>query len=297
MDSKFRGEDPPPAYESIQHGATGATAENFSPSSVTQQLRDHLTSLPSRIRDSRLQAITAQQRLDDTMIVHIAPVINDFLAVLGRRANAPPLASLTIVPDRAIPAKAQLSGLEDMDRRGEIGEVSRVELDGLDGDEKKKRPAEDSSSFSYSYSSAFDDPRSDEDDKSLLWWRDEEMAHRLANYLRPQTEGRFEANPSAVQAVVEQEIPPEKERRGLRKLIGSGKRSPRSAGARAAAIAAADIDGSGSRPGGATSARERGQGGARMTVEAQEVAFRVVNDLNIVESKRGWAIVVTVKFD
>lgn len=291
MDSKFRGEDPPPAYESIQHGATSASTEGISSSSVTQQLHDHLASLSSRIRDSRLQAITAQQRLDDTLIAHIAPEINEFLVDLGNRANTPPLASLTIVPDRAVPATAQLSGLEDMRRHGEIGRVSRIELDGLDGDEKKG-PTEDSYSFSYSYSSAFDDARSDADDKSLLWWRDEEMAHRLANYLRPQTEGRFEAGPSAVQVVVEEELPPEKERRGLRKLIGSGKRSPQSAGARAAAI-----DSSGSRPGGVTSARDRGQGGVRMTVEAQEVAFRVESNLSIVESKSGWAIVVTVKFD
>lgn len=293
MDSKFRGEDPPPAYEFIQHGTTGATTEGFSSSSVTQQLHDHLTSLSSRIRDSRLQAITAQQRLDDTLIAHIAPEINEFLIDLGNRANTPPLASLTIVPDRAVPTTAQLSGLEDMRRHSEIGRVSRIELDGLDGDEKKKGPTEDSYSFSYSYSSAFDDARSDADDKSLLWWRDEEMAHRLANYLRPQTEGRFEAGPSAVQVVVEEELPPERERRGLRKFIGSGKRSPQSAGARAAAA----IDSSGSRPGGVTSARGRGQGGVRMTVEAQEVAFRVESNLSIVESKRGWAIVVTVKFD
>ena len=321
MDFKTGGEDLPPSYEFSQHAAAtssfGAAAlpETFptsSSSSITGHLQSQVASLPLRIRASQLQARTAQQRVDDTLVVELlAPEVAAFLADLGDSTEAPLRASLTIVPDGALPKRADLSGLAEMRAKDEDARVKRVVTDGilpLDGEKtSSKDSAEDSyasfSSYSYSFpsnsfTSAFDNPTgSSRGSDSLLWWGDETMAHRLAASLRPKTEVPPEPATSAVQAVVEQELPPEKQRKGWGwSKMKSGLSSPQSAGQRAAAAAA--IRGSGPQRGSSTAAaaaaRGQGKGGARMTVEAQNVAFRVESDMGILGSENGWAIVVTV---
>ncbi|KAK7752651.1 hypothetical protein SLS62_005420 [Diatrype stigma] len=311
MDDDTKGfSDAPPSYDdSIQHPGGGTSPQDASgPESATRHLQNHIASLPGRIRASQ-RARTAQQRLDDTLLVdHIAPAIEELLIDLGAQGGTvTPLATLTIVPDGAIPPKAELSGLSEMRSRGELGRVSKIRLsdhdkrEEKDGEEKDGPPAFSKFTFASAASSSLPFSSPDYSATDLLWWRDEAMARRLADCLqpkvattgkRPQAE-RIPSSTSAVQAAVEKEVPSEKQRRGW----GWGKwrngrgDPPQGAGARAATEATVSP--------GLQQEQQKAQGGdgACMIVEAQEVAFRVENDLGIWESIRGWGIVVTVTVD
>lgn len=163
----------------------------------------------------------------------------------------------------------------------------------------------------------------------LAWWRDEDLARRLASYLQPREEetgGKSSssntnnnARPNPVQAAVEQRLPAEKPRRswgwGRRK---NGEPSPSSSSPSPSSPAASTttvtlpppgepFSEAAARPGTVASGDVAGvpSGGhqlgngrrARMTVSAQEVAFRHENDFGIWESTSGWAVVVAVKMD
>lgn len=311
MDTK-ESSDAPPSYDSIQHTGTSSASQDGSHSeSATWHLQHHVASLPSRIRASQ-RARTAQQKLDDTLLVdHIAPAIEEFLIDLGAEGTATtPSATLTIVPDDAIPKKAELSGLEEMRKRGEIGRVSRVSLlSGKTGDGAQKQEDMDGYSNSTSFPTfAFSSASTSSDNANLLWWRDEAMARRLAGCLQPKaaTGKKKQQQPerkSVVQTSVEKELPPEKQRKswgwGRWRNGGGGGGGRGTPGERAA--------GTDNTPGPHASEvvsdleegpQQQGQGqvqdGAQMIVEAQEVAFRVENDLGILESIRGWSIVVSV---
>ncbi len=302
MDTESSGEEAPPSYDSVIHA--GTSQETSGPESVTWHLQNHVTSLPARIRASQ-RARTARQKLDDTLLIdHIAPAIEEFLVDLGARGTAVVApATLTIVPDNAVPENAELSGLAEMNRRGELGRVFRVNMDkGGGGGAKKADGAQYAfSTLSFTSSSSAD----------LLWWQDEAMARRLADSLRPQAadtkqhrqEQQRQTGPkSPVQAAAEKELPSEKQKRSWGwGNWRSSRGGPQTAGERAAAIGSnassfqeRDV---GSVPEAQAKRRDQvqDQEGARMIVEAQEVAFRVENDLGILESTRGWAIVVTVE--
>ncbi|RYP80100.1 hypothetical protein DL770_006383 [Monosporascus sp. CRB-9-2] len=273
-------EDVPPPYDTIHHD--GTSPETLPSESLTSHLQSHVASLPSRIHASQ-RARTAQQRMDDTLLMgHIAPVIEEFLIDLGAQASTPPLATLTIVPGGAVPDTAVLSGLEEAQKRGELGRLFKVNLE--EGTKGIQSP-----SYSTSSQSA-----------NLLWWHDEAMARRLARSLQPKkVEKRQQvARTSPVQVVVERELAPEKQKGGRgwgwgrwRSGLGSGETCERGAmGHPSSRIGASEASASSG-----TQERVQEQDEAQMAVEAQEVVFRVENDLGILESMRGWAIVVIVE--
>ncbi|RYP51767.1 hypothetical protein DL768_002990 [Monosporascus sp. mg162] len=273
-------DDVPPPYNTIHYH--GISPETPPSESLTSHLQSHVASLPSRIRASQ-RAHTAQQRMDDTLLMdHIAPAIEEFLIDLGAQAPTPPLATLTIVPGGAVPETAVLSGLEETQKRGELGRLFKVNL---------KEGTKGIQSPSYSTPSQ---------NASLLWWHDEAMARRLARSLQPKKVEKKQpvARASPVQVAAERELSPEKQKRGWgwgwgrwRSGLGSGETCGRGAmgdpsSRTGASEASASFDAQG---------RVQEQDEAQMAVEAQEVAFRVENDLGILESMRGWAIVVIVE--
>ncbi|RYP34544.1 hypothetical protein DL766_002911 [Monosporascus sp. MC13-8B] len=240
MDTKSPDDVPPP-YDTIHHDGTSPETPHLE--SLTSHLQRHVASLPSRILASQ-RAHTAQQRMDDTLLMdHIAPAIEEFLIDLGAQVPTPPLATLTIVPGGAVPETAVLSGLEETQKRGELGRLFKVNLE--EGTKGIQSP-------SYSTSS-----------------------QRIA---------------------AERELSPEKQKRGWglgrwRSGLGSGGKCERGAmGGPSSRTAASEASASFGAQG-----REQEQEEACMAVEAQEVAFRVENDLGILESMRGWAIVVMVE--
>ncbi|RYP29805.1 hypothetical protein DL767_006546 [Monosporascus sp. MG133] len=276
MDIKFPDDVPPP-YDTIHHD--GTSLETPPSESLTSHLQSHVASLPRRIRASQ-RAHTAQQRMDDMLLMdHIAPAIEEFLIDLGAQTPTPPLATLTIVPGGAVPKTAVLSGLEETQKRGELGRLFKVNLE--EGTKGLQSP-----SYSTSSQSA-----------NLLWWHDEAMAWRLARGLQPKVEKKQQvAQTSPVQVAVERELSPEKQKRGWgwgkwRSGPGSGRMSERGAtGDPSSRTRASEASASLGAQG-----RVQEQDEAQMAVEAHEVAFRVENDLGILESMRGWAIVVIVQ--
>lgn len=295
MDGKMPLDEPPP-YTALPSGT--ATSNELQLNSLTSHLQHHVASLPERIRVTQ-QARRAEQTLSDASLLdHIVPIVEEFLADLGARNSPVPLATLTLIPDTAVPKNAVLSGLEDMKRRGEVCRVSRISVNSFTKDSKPSSGISKSQNtngdpswaagqeftgwgrFGESESTAHDVTESNK----MLWWRDEEMAHRLAGYLRPEKEKRapVEHN-SVVQAVVEHRIPPKKEKKGWL----WGKRS--SVQESSAATVPVGIEVKIDKP------REEERQRAEMIVTAQEVAFRQENEFGIWESIRGWAIVIAVQ--
>ncbi|KAI0852014.1 hypothetical protein F5Y00DRAFT_205421 [Daldinia vernicosa] len=298
MDSKEPLEAPPP-YTAAPTSL--ATLDELQLNSLTSHLQYHITSLPDRIRATQQARRVEQSFSDASLLDHIVPVLEEFLADLGARHTPIPLATLTLVPGAAVPKNAILSGLEDMKRRGEICRVSRISIKSPGKDSKSGSGALSSPEISEDPSWApgqefsdwgrFDEPGSSLDGAAenikSLWWRDEEMARRLADYLQPKKEKNPEVKlNSIVQTVVEQRLPPKKEKKswfwGKR---ASEQKSPESTVPSPPQIDAAKDN----------IQEEQEKQGADMTVTAEEVAFRQENDLGIWESIRGWGIVVAVK--
>ncbi|KAI0130778.1 hypothetical protein F4814DRAFT_142842 [Daldinia grandis] len=298
MDSKEPLEAPPP-YTASPTNFT--TLDDLQLNSLTSHLQHHITSLPDRIRATQQARRVEESFSDASLLDHIVPVLEEFLVDLGARHTPVPLATLTLVPGAAVPKNAILSGLEDMKRRGEICRVSRISIQSAGKDFKSSsgalRPPEISENPSWASGQEFSDWGRFDEPSSLcggaaektdsLWWRDEEMARRLANYLQPKKEKKPEVKVnSVVQTVVEQRLPPKKEKKSWfwGKRAG-GQKSPEPTVPISPQIDAAKE----------SIQEEQEKQGADMIVTAQGVAFRQENDLGIWESVRGWGIVVTVK--
>lgn len=307
MDSKRNtDEELPPPY-SVYAGDHVSAPHSSQETSFTSHLQQHLTSLPNRIRMNR-EAHSVQQSLDDASLLDLLlPEVDDFLSYLGGLHNTPKLSHLTLVPETAVAQNAVLSGMEEMRQRGEICRVVRVNINSSH-DEKKSTAARDSnqgastsqdwSGREFSDWGRFGDSTSSTDPsqaQNMLWWRDEDMAHRLARHLRPPAEPAYLQTP--VQATVEGAFTGRKsQKKGW--FWGRKGSASSSTSTFATKTVQADVE---SFPGrdsttqtAAQKGRERENSGARMSVTAEEVAFRIENDLGIVESVRGWAVVVAV---
>ncbi|KAI1408132.1 hypothetical protein F5Y13DRAFT_113316 [Hypoxylon sp. FL1857] len=296
MDGKVPPDEPPP-YTALPGNTAPSNESQLN--SLTSYLQHHVTSLPDRIRATQ-QARKAEQTFSDASLLdHIVPIVEEFLAELGARHNPVPLATLTLVPDAAVPKNAVLSGLEDMRRRGEVCRVSRIPIHSFSKDSKsgpgvpKSQNTNGEPSWAagqeFSGWGRFGESDCSTDDVAernrMLWWRDEDMAHRLANYLQPRKGKASVEHRSVVQAVVEQRIPQKKEKKGwLWGRRSSVQKSPGSSGAVTPVGIEAEVD----------ELQEEKQT-AEMVATAQEVAFRQENEFGIWESIRGWAIVVAVE--
>ncbi|KAI0205547.1 hypothetical protein F4808DRAFT_237647 [Astrocystis sublimbata] len=311
MDTDHISKEAPPPY-SAYAGSHVLASPNAQEVPMTSHLQRHLTSLPNRIRMNR-EAHSTQQSFDDASLLDLLlPEIDDFLAYLGGLHNSPKLARLTLVPEVAVAKNAQLSGLEDMRARGEICRVVRVQSS---SDEKKSKTARHSDKDNttsdqgaspdqeWSAGNEFSDWGRFGDSSShtnpsqthnILWWKDEEMAHRLARHLQPPTEPAPLQTP--VQATVEEQLPAQKPKKGWfwgrKGSASSGNNSSfatKSVQANMEPLPRTNLVARTPNAG-----PEQAGTGARMNVTAEEVAFRVENDMGIMESASGWAVVVLV---
>ena len=280
------------------------------------------------------EAHSVQQSLDDASVVDLLlPEIHDFLAYLGNLHTTPRLAHLTLIPETAVPANAVLSGLEEMRQRGEPCRVARVRMGSdLGTGEKKGAGVSEKGSAAAAAAAAdseewpagrefsdwgrFGDSISSTDASRsgrLLWWNDEDMARRLARHLQPTAAPAEQQSVPAVQTpvqeAVEARIPSQKEEKnkggwsmrrwGQGSKEGGGGSSGNST--YATKTVQRDVE---KFPGkqnetstlaGNRKARERRDSEAKMSVTAEEVAFRSENDFGLMESIRGWAVVVVVQ--
>ncbi|KAL7623736.1 hypothetical protein AAE478_005289 [Parahypoxylon ruwenzoriense] len=295
MDSKVPLDEPPP-YTASPTSNIALDEPHLNP--LTSHLQHHVSSLPDSIRATQRVRRAEQMFSDASLLDHIVPIVEEFLADLGARHTPVSLATLTLVPNAAVPKNSVLSGVEDMKRRGELSRVSRVSVDSKGKDAKpssrSRRSSEDPSWPSgreFSDWGRFGEERTSMDDvtekSKLLWWRDEEMAQRLASYLQPKREddGRAEQR-SAVQDVVEQRIPPKKEKKGW----AWGRRRSEQTPSDTQITRPAENETIADKP------QEKRRQCAEMAATAQEVAFRHENEFGIWESFNGWGIVVAVEF-
>ncbi|ORY55122.1 uncharacterized protein BCR38DRAFT_452909 [Pseudomassariella vexata] len=329
METPLEDGDQPPPYSppslNNQYQPAPSTPQ-FHPNSLTSHLHDHLSSLPYRIRQTQQHRNAQQTSSDVALLDHLVPIIESFLRDLGAQSIAPPLATLTLVPEAAVPEDAVLSGLDDMLRRGEIGRVFRVSILTARKDSKgETKPSSTGPPTTTTGSREFTDwgrwgssggSFGSTEPSKLFWWRDEDLAKRLALYLQPQPQPQQEkpsstpspaAQISAVQTAVEQRIPADKEKKGGRGF-GWGKWRSVSTGSPAAGTSSkpptmseSSRSGRGSVAGGFVSGLSEERVGVgdgertEMRVTAEEVAFRRQNDFGIYESMSGVAVVVTVR--
>ncbi|KAI2625538.1 hypothetical protein GGS21DRAFT_306946 [Xylaria nigripes] len=289
--SQFPIEEQPPPYSA--HAINTTSTQELS--SATSHLQHHFSSLPTRIRKTR-EIHSIQQSLDDTSLLDLLiPAIETFLSHLSNTHPIPPRAYLKLVPAAAIPPNATLSGLDEMRQRGEHCQVVRVSL----ADEKKgqRGPCDSGQDWSagreFSDWGRFGDSAMSESARDMLWWRDEDMAQRLASHLRPATvENEPPVLETLVQAVVEQRLPAQKEKK---KWLWARKGSDSTASFATKTVEKEVEAFSGRSNLVPAKVRPKNHGGARMSIAAEEVAFRKENDFGIMESIRGWAVVLSVR--
>ncbi|KAK3299524.1 uncharacterized protein B0H64DRAFT_439890 [Chaetomium fimeti] len=276
-------------------------------------LTNHLRTLPSRLRATQLAQRTAQAADEFELTSRVVPLVEAFLADLTARARVPPLAELTLVPGPAVPPQASMSGAAERGREGEVVKVGRVDVGGLGGlggvgdgkgDEKgggkgdgrgvigggdSKGGRAEGSSLREVIDTTFGEwgrfDTFDDTEKENQWWfTDEEMARRLATYLRPEPN----LQRRHVQATVVERKVVEKEKSGWGRFgLGGGRKkaveqtspalpSPASPALSSPGLADDDDD-------------------VKMAVRAEEVTFRWENALGVWESMTGWGVVVTVR--
>lgn len=302
---------PPPPY-SLVASTTEEDSSSVNPRSLISYLHSHIAALPNRIRQTQ-QTHNAQQVEKDIWILdHLAPTVETFLADVGAQRKVPALATLTLVPKAAVPADAVLSGIDNMLRRNEVGRVFRVDIqpDMKKGDDDSKTTGTPDTTPRFGSNREFTDwgrweggGPSSAASGELLWWKDEELAQRLASYLQPQPKSRPKSTiQSSVQAVVERSIPAERAKKSWG--MSWRKSNPNNSEAPSSSTIALPVtkDSIGSRPGTVESGDVAGIVGdqldngkrAEMDVTAENRAFRRENDFGIWESISGWAIVITV---
>lgn len=281
--------DAPPSYTSTLSSTTPLPA-------LLAPLTTHLSTLPSRLRQSTAQSHTRQTDTDLALLSHILPHIEAFLLssaseLASARAG---VAQLIAVPLAAVPQPWALSEVEEWRKAGEVVTVARVDVpadgkvDGTEGreaarhekglgrEEKEDGNAEQKKTREFDDWGRWDDGEGSDDSARALWWRDEAMARRLAGYLQPRE--RVETGRREIMAQVKKD----KERKGL---LGWGRKTSDAKPAEASAGS------KGPQVGPVATETE----GASMTVRAREVTFRKENEFGVWESLSGFAVVVTIR--
>jgi hypothetical protein len=269
---------PPPYTET----STAAPAEQpLSPGLLSSHLGAHLSSLPTRIRESQAARSNAQAAGDLDIITRVVPEIESFLSDITTHDHLPGEAELIIVPATSVPTKWQLTGLEERRKEGEIVQLVRVEgppPDTKGQDSKLNAPAppqeRDYSTPQFDGWGRWDEPSSSNAPvPGSWWWRDETMAHRLASQLSPKA---AEVAPRGI------------ERQQVRAVVQETRRGWGWGRKKAPEPPAPASEPVARRP---LTDDER----VSMTVRAEEVTFRMENDFGIWESLTGWGLVARVR--
>ncbi|KAK3306181.1 uncharacterized protein B0T15DRAFT_494293 [Chaetomium strumarium] len=304
-------EDLPPSYTEATTTAATASTSPATPTGLPlpSPLTTHLRTLPARLRATQLALRTAQASHDLDLTTLLIPHVESFLTDLTSASRVRPVAELTLVPSTAIPDGWAMSGAVERRREGEMVRVRRVDVGKVGGGEKGGRRTDgrehgdddddDDGRDGWATSRGKGEPGFDEwgrfdssdaaasSGRANEWWfRDEDMARRLAAYLRP--EANLERK--HVQAAVVEKKAEEKAKTGLLGRLGLG--GGRKKNVEQTLSPAAPSPASPTLP----SPRAGDEDDSiKMTVRAEEVTFRKENEFGIWETRTGWGIVVTVK--
>ncbi|KAK4120549.1 hypothetical protein N657DRAFT_674218 [Parathielavia appendiculata] len=310
------GDDLPPSYtESIITPSplfpqlpTTTTTTSSSP------LTTHLRTLPSRLRATQLARQSAQASHDlaltDLLVRHIEAFLAADLTSSCASASSmsaergggmiPPVAELTLVPASAVPAEWGMSGAVERRREGELVRVVRVDMgkvgsgDGDGFDTVGDAEGDEVGGSLGAREAGFDEwGRFDTDGGSGgnaagrqggWWFTDEDMASRLAAYLRPEPT----SDRKHIQPVVVEKKAVGKEKSGWGRWgLGGGRKK---AAEQSSPVVAPPVS-----PGLSSFGSGAENDSVKMTVTAEEVTFRKENEFGLWESRTGWGIVVTVK--
>lgn len=260
----------PPSY-------TEATSSSSPVTSYTSPLSAHLASLPSVIRnnqDSHLAHLAAQ---DADLLSLINPEIDALIGALLSRPQSAASATLILVPAASVPQNAK--HVDDGPGSDEIIRVARVsDPKGVVEDSKSGKAGESSSTArEFSDWVRWDDAGAAEKAKGpQWWWKDEEMATRLAGHLQPKRQIVGVDRKSVREAVETQKQ--EKKATGVLGRFRSG-------------VMGRSSPGEPSQP---PPHAPRGAGAQQqgVTVVAEEVTFRRENEMGLWESMNGWGIVL-----
>ncbi|KAK3689323.1 hypothetical protein B0T22DRAFT_169967 [Podospora appendiculata] len=308
---------PPPSYLETISSPSSTTPNSIPghlPTSLinpyTTPLTTHLQTLPARMRAAQQARSTEQASRDLDQITQMIPHVEAFLSDLGSIPGAPPVAQLTLVPGSAVARGWVLSGAAERRREGEVVRVVRVGggksasgnetvdfsderkgraggrgvVDEDDDDDDGYARAQSSSEAGFDEWGRFDSSPSSSSAavgrSEACFFNDEQMARRLAGYLRPEPNLARQH----VQAVVESKSSKKAASSGWRWGRGSQKQTSSSP-------SPSPVSPSGSTFGSGAEMDER----VSMIVRAEEVTFRKENEFGVWESLSGFGIVVTVK--
>ncbi|KAI1175698.1 hypothetical protein F4777DRAFT_300011 [Nemania sp. FL0916] len=210
---QFPTEKPPP-YASLDSGSalnSDSPGENY----WASQVQHHLASLPSQIRALEQKDELHQRDGDSFCLNIIRPLVAQFLqSIPERRRPGAKRAHLFIVPETAVPQDATLSGMEEMEKQGELCVIVRAREDSSGSSEKSTSAATTSithrdsepragTSQEWTVGREFSDwgrfgesttTSTAEQQPRTWWWKDEMMAIRLASRLIPSGEELSPAN-------------------------------------------------------------------------------------------------------
>ncbi|OAA69893.1 hypothetical protein ISF_03163 [Cordyceps fumosorosea ARSEF 2679] len=244
----------------------------------------HLAAMRLQIREQQTVRASQQEQRDMHLLALLVPHVEDLLASVATADSPQPLAQATLIPDGALS-----SGWTPTETQG--GRVVRVQTSAAKGDAKQQPPPATRSGGS-SRAAEFDGwgrwgedaaAAAGGDEAELFWWKDEELAVRLARHLQP------ERDAAAVVVVVDRptvkaKAVEAKKGRSRWNIFGGGRSGDSATPTTTAASPAA------SRP-----AAVQVEDDVAMHVTAEEVTFRRENAMGLWESCSGWGVVVRVR--
>ncbi|KAF4624889.1 hypothetical protein G7Y89_g13282 [Cudoniella acicularis] len=257
---------PPASYEEDEGPAPPAYSEGISPSSYySTQIRDQLSTLTSQITSLQTQKSLLSHAHDEKILSLLTTQIQIFLSEFANSGLK--RGTLILVPangmtdEKAMPTDYDFRDPDEYDRVVRVRSKEDVVPDEWSGETGE-----------------------------MWYWRDEDMARRLAQYLKPPPDPR------------DMELPPRKEE--LVPQPVEGRASPargfwgrkKSVTMKPPLLAVNEqkdvkVDSDSKLP----STSEESEDRVMMDVKADEVVFRTENDFGIYGTERGWGIVLTLR--
>lgn len=297
-DDDYTALAPPPSY--IEATTSGPRSDPMSPEHPSPRpgqnpLRHIIRSLPSQVRGARQDQLSHKMDDEQLLAEGLTPYLAEFLHSLPasvlyphKRQNhqRPVSAELILLPAGAVPA-TQGWTLSDLDQRREDAAHVRIVEVPPPGKEEKLGLCPSDQKQPYAPPDALGGDRRD-----LSWWRDEDLAGRLASTIRCYLEPEEEApGPGSHTGADRGDNGLYRAQEGDFARHGRSKSTDKSVHSSNGHKALGSQSRSGNHH---TWEGENGVGVARAGVQAEEVTFRRENDMGLWESSSGWVIVMTM---
>lgn len=282
------GELPPPYSPEPNPSPSCAQAPPSSSLHADSLFAVHLASMRCQIREQQTTRASLQDQHDTRLLALLVPHVEAMLAAVAGLEPAPQLVQTTLVPEGAVtpdwtPAETY------RERSKEVHGVVRVQTQPpakMAGDAKQPATNGGGGGQGHEFDGwgrwgehVSEGGTSKEEDE--LWWKDENMARRLARYLQPVRKVMAVDRPTVAAKATEA-----KKAKSRWNILG-GSRKTGNEGSTPLPLPAAAASRS--------AAAVRVEDDVSMNVTAEEVTFRRENEMGIWESSTGWGVVVRVR--